>query len=138
MFDVTVKYHYYYTDDFSISDVCLLLETLTNVSCDWSWIFLFCRHILCLLAFELNVKIHNKNKNKRFPLEKLFLKYLHEDQFRVQQCVTELMVLQKILQCHKETFLSKRMHKKHLTSKETFCFAKGSLWWKNGSSDYKK
>ncbi len=40
--------------------------------------------------------------------------------------------------CHRRTFLSKWFHKDPLTSEEPFCFTKGSLWWKEGSSDYKK
>ncbi len=40
--------------------------------------------------------------------------------------------------CHRRTFLSKWFHKEPLTSEETFCFTKGSLWQKEGSSDYKK
>ncbi len=40
--------------------------------------------------------------------------------------------------CHRRTFLSKWFHKEPLTSEEPFCFTKGSLWWKEGSSDYKK
>ncbi len=37
--------------------------------------------------------------------------------------------------CHRITFLSKWFHKEPLTSEETFCFTKGSLWQKKVERD---
>ncbi len=57
--------------------------------------------------------------------------------YKVQKKFT-LLKLKVLHDAIEEPFLSKWFHKEPLTSEEPFCFTKGFVVAKEGSSDYKK
>ncbi len=80
----------------------------------------------------------NTEINLMFYEVKLFKGIFDMGHYFRHSCIQDLVNTLKnkgASRCHRITFLSKLFHKEPF---RTICFTKGYLWWKEGSTDYKK